>query len=172
MEDKPSSTEHLSFTDNHHRVEIATNYKLGKERLPDLCPLNCDHKSCFFISEKTKDMNESSDSLSFDDCQPQAGKTSLWETLATIYFPMLLESIWGGVFVIRSLIITYVFQALLKTDTWSDSTLYRNLALLSPGDGKVPSWPPPAFVFLALFTATVLIIHPDGFTWIALRNIR
>lgn len=175
-----NSTAPMSFADKHGSGATTTaTDDVDKDLLPELCPV-MNSKNCF--QEKTKDnsTNDFADTSSEDENHHQTGVdaslSSLFESLATFFIPIILQSVWGGVLVIRSLLVTYVFHALWNTNVWTETALHRYFPILSsssPGGlGKMPSWPPPAFVFLALLTGTVLLVHPDGFTWIALRNIR
>ena len=136
---------------------------MEKERLPGLCPVNCDHKTCFAQELKTKESDDASEPTSENEDNQSS---SAWEALVAFYLPFLLQSLCGGFHMIRYIFVTYVLQTLLQSG--ADAKLYRSMVSLSP----LPSWPPPSLVFLAVLTLTALIIHPDGFTWIALRKLR
>ena len=162
-------TANVSLSDTH---PCDVNCLMEKERLPDLCPVNCDHKTCYAFGLKSKALDEEERTNEENNENDNRVAMTLWESFATLYIPFLLQSLCGGVHFIRSIFVTYVLQTLLQSESWADSKLYRTIMSFSPEGNSLPSWPPPSLVFLAALTLTALIIHPDGFTWIALRKLR
>ena len=166
-----NSTAAVSLADRH-QCDVP-NCLMEKERLPDLCPVNCDHKTCYAFASKPKESDDSSQRTNEENNEnDNRNPASLWESFATLFIPFLLQSLGGGVHLIRSIFVTFFLQTLLKSDSWADSKLYRSIMSFSPECSSLPSWPPPSLIFLAALTITALIIHPDGFTWIALRKLR
>ena len=165
---RSSTAAALSLADTHD-----DSYPLAKERLPDLCPVNFDQKRCCEGGLKPKELDDSSERTNDEQNENSTSTMAFWESLFTSYIPFFLQSFFSGFQMISSAIVTYVFYTLLNTNSWEDSKLYRTVMLLFPeGAGKYPSSPPPSLVFLALLTVTALVVHPDGFTWIALRKLR
>ena len=113
------------------------------------------------VELKSKEMEESTERTTSNE-ENRDNNVTLLESWMMLHMPLLLQPLWGGVEIIRSIFITYVLESLLMVK--ADNKFYRSIVMSE-------SWPP-ALVFLAVVTLTALIIHPDGFTWIVLRKIR
>ena len=161
-ETRNSTVPSLSLAADSHQTSNSNNYSfVEKECIPDLCHVNCNHKNCFMVELKSKEMEESTERTTSNG-ENRDNNVTLLESWMMLHMPLLLQPLWGGVEIIRSIFITYVLESLLMVK--ADNKFYRSIVMSE-------SWPP-ALVFLAVVTLTALIIHPDGFTWIVLRKIR
>ena len=171
MGERENSTAVMSVTDTQHNND--TEDCLEKD-LPDLYPVNCHPKTCFATGISSKDLGESSgrtnDGNHSDTTQ---GSVSLSQSLAC-FIPFLWNSLWTGIYLPQSILLTFFMQTFFNTDTWADAKLFRSVMSIEAGGASIvsSSWPPPALLLFALLTLAVLISHPDGFTWIALGKLR
>jgi len=112
----------------------------------------------------------SSDSIEFQDNE-EFSSIYFWEVL--LYIPILLQSIFGSLHIVRSLVLGHALRWLLH-QTFARAIQWLSLqhydSLLQKMDPH--AWPPPSFIFLAALTIVALVVHPDGLTWVFLRKIR
>lgn len=103
-----------------------------------------------------------------DDESATAVLESFNDFLISLYIPLLIKSVFGGVYVIRSVILGYAMQYAMRCLSFSEQTAGRWL-----GTGvKGGAWPPPTLIGLGVLTVVALVVHPDGYTWILLRKLR
>lgn len=82
---------------------------------------------------------------------------TIWTWILTT-FPLLFQSAYFHLF--RSLVLGHVVTVVLQPD-WHKQLVKAGKA-----------WPPPSFLLLAGLTVVTLVVHPDGYTWVLLRQIR
>ena len=116
--------------------------------------------------------SEGGGASSASDCDSEHESTLyFWELL--LYIPIVLQSLFGTLHIVRSLVLGHALrwflqQASLRAPDWF--RLDQIEMFLRKIDTH--SWPPPALLFLGVLTITALIVHPDGFTWVFLRQLR
>jgi hypothetical protein len=104
----------------------------------------------------------------------ETDKASTWDSVATFYLPLLLQSLWGGVYILRTLLVSYAIQTFMPSQGGQERA---TAGLAAPSwlvlwENKHYPHVPPALVFLAVLTMTALAVHPDGLMWIVLRAVR
>eukprot|EP00522_Entomoneis_paludosa_P012268 CAMPEP_0172449894 /NCGR_PEP_ID=MMETSP1065-20121228/8470_1 /TAXON_ID=265537 /ORGANISM="Amphiprora paludosa, Strain CCMP125" /LENGTH=678 /DNA_ID=CAMNT_0013201651 /DNA_START=52 /DNA_END=2088 /DNA_ORIENTATION=- len=94
---------------------------------------------------------------------------SFVQEVRSVYLPLLSQSLSGGLDLIKYVLL----GQLLENNPALRNLLSPLTVIFSVEQGKVP---PPgvtsALTCLALLTCVALAVHPDGFTWTALRRIR
>ena len=81
--------------------------------------------------------------------------SSFWEFC--LYLPLLLQSLFGTLYFVRSLVLGHALSRLLtRLEEWSGPD----------------AWPPPSFILFLGISLVTLIVHPDGFTWVLWRHVR
>jgi len=167
-----NATALVSATDTH-RHHDAVEDCLEKD-LPDLYPVNCHPKTFFAASIKSKDLDESSERTNDGKNSDIAnGGSVTFSQSWACFIPFLWNSLWTGIGLFQSVVVAYVLQTFFNTDTRADVKLFRSVMSMEGGStSSIVASSPPALLLLALLTLTVLVIHPDGFTWIALRKLR
>ena len=101
-----------------------------------------------------------------DDCTKESS-VFVWELL--LYIPILLQSLFGSLHIVRSLALGWLIQqASTRAPGWLGFQHLEELVRKI----DTHAWPPPALLFLAVLTITALVVHPDGFTWVLLRKLR
>uniref|UniRef100_A0A7S1DAG6 Uncharacterized protein n=1 Tax=Cyclophora tenuis TaxID=216820 RepID=A0A7S1DAG6_CYCTE len=125
--------------------------------------------------------------LNFDEVmEEEGGSSTVWDTLAMLYFPVLIlwlrRSMFGTANLIRSLLVGQCLRLIINyltasTKDNSNSSFWTETVtpwLQTFVDVKDPNaWPtPPALTVLVLLTIVAFIVHPDGLTWFVLRKLR
>lgn len=169
MGETKNPTAVMSVTDTTHGAVDCL-----ERDLPDLYPVNCHPKTSFMTGTKSKDMDESSERTNDGSHSDESSHASVSFAQSLVCFiPFLWNAVWAGIYFIQSFILTNLMQTFSENDKWADIKVFRSVASPAAGSSTgVASWPPPALLFFALLTLTVLVVHPDGFTWIALRKLR
>lgn len=91
--------------------------------------------------------------------QPMFLPNVFWGFICSFLVPVMAQAIFGGYYIVRTLILGYTLQYTMKvTET---AAVQWFLAT-----------PPPPLICLVLLTVVAFIVHPDGFTWILLRKTR
>lgn len=114
-------------------------------------------------SQKTLDTVDVSDSSDEQETKLMEQQT-FWNFFCTFVFPLLVQSVFGGFYIVRTIILGYTLQYSAQLLSLTETTAMQWL-------GKTAT-PPPALLGLALLTIAAFIIHPDGVTWILLRKLR
>jgi hypothetical protein len=97
-------------------------------------------------------------------CEDESSSWGVFISEAFLYIPMLMQSFLA----ILHRSIFWEKAVMLLFDKRSSLWLRRcHALLLKPG-----VWPPPSFQLLVALTLIALVVHPDGFTWVLLGNLR
>lgn len=110
---------------------------------------------------------------------------SVADFLVSLSLPFLLESFFGGVYFIRTLLLGHALHFVMHFLSVTEQAVARWLGPTDTGNaissikggggggaGSSAAWPPPTLIGLGVLTIFALIVHPDGYTWIMLRKIR
>jgi hypothetical protein len=87
-----------------------------------------------------------------------------WDLVKSLYLPLLIQSVFGGFHIFRSLILGNFIHLQLEGIVVAKKS--------SSSTSRSSHWPPPALIGLSILTVVALIVHPDGYTWIFLRKVR
>lgn len=107
----------------------------------------------------------SSDTMEHDE----GSQSSVYDFLVSLVIPTLLQVFIGCYHLVCWLLDSKVLPFMLPyctTPQW-----LADLAVWL-GYDKANSWPPPTFLILAAMTILVLVVQPDGLTWILLQKLR
>lgn len=119
-----------------------------------------------------------------DDEGVESPSSTFWDTIATLYFPIMLlwlrRSMFGTANLIRSVLLGQCLHLVLnylsngREETFWKESVAPVLQTLVGAQGKDPkAWPtPPALTVLVALTILAFIVHPDGLTWFVLRKLR
>lgn len=102
--------------------------------------------------------------------------SSVMQHVVELVVSMGISLLFGGLYLFRTLLFSYVVHYLIlfsssvtEAERWIPQHVVA-AAFLKGSSGR--SWPPQTLIALALLTIFMMIIHPDGFTWIFLHKIR
>jgi hypothetical protein len=123
--------------------------------------------------------------------------SNIFELLISLCLSLLLKSLFGSVYIIRTLFFGYIFNYCMKfvsvtenmkEQLWISPMQFNTAAVAATvmstsvaisiekgvvvGTNQSSSWPPPTLLALAILTIMALIVHPDGYTWITLYKLR
>jgi hypothetical protein len=102
---------------------------------------------------------------------PQNENDYFWEIL--LYIPILFQSVFGTLSIVRSLVLGHAFHRLLQHAPPKWVSFPEGVLQVLPAAAKSHNaWPPPSLLYLAMLTIVALVVHPDGLTWIVLRKLR
>lgn len=133
---------------------------------------DCAHPAAHGLCEEEEETDAVSEDCE-DECVAEAFPLvgRLTELMVSLYIPFLLESLFGGVYFIRTLILGYALNYVLQFLSVTEQAAGRWLGTAATEKGS-GAWPPPALIGLGILTIVALIVHPDGYTWILLRKVR
>jgi hypothetical protein len=109
---------------------------------------------------------------------------NMFELFISVCISLLLKSLFGGLYVIRSLVLgfllNYVIRFVSVTEQAAERWIPQQLNVAVAVTTMEPhlkgttstTWPPPTLIGLGILTFVALIVHPDGYTWIILHKIR
>lgn len=115
--------------------------------------------------------------------EEEDGSLTFWDTLATLYFPILFlwlrRSMFGTANLVRSVLLGQCLRLVVNYITTEEDSIFWSDSFFTPWlqtlvEGKDPNaWPtPPALTLLVVLTIVAFIVHPDGLTWFVLRKLR
>ena len=109
--------------------------------------------------------------------QPEVWTTSsIMQHVLELMISVGISLLFGGLYLVRTLIFSYVVHYLIllcSSLTEAERWIPQHVVAAAVMKGSSSrSWPPPTLIGLALLTIFMMIIHPDGFTWIFLYKIR
>ncbi len=107
--------------------------------------------------------------------------STFWELMITMYLPFcvmwLKQSVFGVTLLFRTVILGHLLRLVFgNLSEWmNEKTPWLHAFLQPMGPHSKPdtkAWPPPALFALTFFTVVTLVVHPDGYTWVALGKVK
>jgi hypothetical protein len=115
-------------------------------------------------------------------CADAEEQSDVWTTsnmmqhIVELVVSIGISLLFGGLYLFRTLLFSYVVHYLIlfsssvtEAERWLPQQVVA-AAFMKGDSGR--SWPPQTLIGLALLTIFMMIIHPDGYTWIFLHKIR